>query len=145
MSFKGALQAFADKTTDNFRNVTKKVLFDISVRIVERTPVGDASLWKSKPPPGYVGGRARGSWQYSIDEPSDKDIKTIDPTGAQTLGSILASINPVPGRHYITSNLVYMPRLEDGWSGQAPRGMVSLVAVEFQDIVDVAVGTYKHE
>lgn len=139
MSFKGQLDAFARKADGNMALATKKILLDIGTRIIERTPVGDATLWQSPPPKGYVGGRARGSWQYSINVPEAKDTGLIDPTGQAAIAGIMAKINPVPAIHYISSSLPYMQALENGWSSQAPAGMVGLVAVEFSNIVDVAV------
>lgn len=138
MSFKGQLKAFADKSEKNLSDLTRKVVFDIGSRIVERTPVGDPDLWQNPPPPGYVGGRARGSWQYGFGTPSVESIMNVDPAGSVTVSRIMAEIKPLPGLHYITSNLPYMSALENGWSTQAPAGMVGLVAVEFASIVDVA-------
>lgn len=137
MSFKGQLQAFATKSEKNLSDLTRKVLLDIGTRIVERTPVGDPTLWQNPPPAGYVGGRARGSWQYGFGTPSQEIIISIDPAGSATVSRLMSEINPLPGLHYITSNLPYMPALENGWSTQAPAGMVGLVAVEFSSIVDV--------
>jgi hypothetical protein len=143
MTFKGDLKAFADKSAENLSVATRKVIIEIGARIIERTPVGDPDLWQSSPPPGYVGGRARGSWQYGFNVPSSGS-GTIDPDGSSTLGKITSDINPKPAIHYITSNLSYMPALENGWSKQAPRGMVGLVSVEFQNIVDVVAGEVKN-
>lgn len=139
MSFKGQLAAFAAKSEKNMALATRKVLIDIGARIVERTPVGNPELWASPAPPGYVGGRARGSWQYSIHTPSIEDTNVIDPTGSVTNASIASDIKPIPAIHYITSNLPYMQALENGHSTQAPAGMVGLVSVEFSNIVDVAI------
>lgn len=139
MSFKGQLEAFVRKTEGNMALATKKVLIDIGARIVERTPVGDPSIWAGPAPKGYVGGRARGSWQYSINAPASGDTIVIDPTGASTVAAITNKINPIPAIHYISSNLPYIQALENGWSSQAPNGMVGLTAIEFSNIVDVAV------
>jgi len=139
MSFKGQLDAFSRKTEGNMALATKKVLIDIGARLVERTPVGDPTLWAGPAPAGYVGGRARGSWQYSIGSPAVGDTGNIDAAGSATVASITASIKPIPGIHYITSNLPYIQALEHGWSSQAPGGMVGLTAIEFSNIVDVAV------
>lgn len=139
MSFKGQLEAFARKTEANMALATKKVLIDIGARIIERTPVGDPSIWSGPAPKGYVGGRARGSWQYSVNSPATGDPVSIDPTGSATVAAITAGIRPIPAIHYITSNLPYIQALENGWSTQAPSGMVGLTAVEFSNIVDVAV------
>lgn len=139
MSFKSQLEAFARKADGNMALATKKILIDIGTRVVERTPVGDPTLWSGPAPKGYVGGRARGSWQYSINVPEAKDTGAIDPVGGSTIAAITSKINPIPAIHYISSSLPYMQALENGWSSQAPAGMVGLVAVEFSSIVDIAV------
>ena len=139
MSFKGELAAFAAKSSKNMETVTRKVLLDIGTRLIERTPVGDPELWQSSPPPGYAGGRARGSWQYGFSTPVTSYKGTIDPSGSTTLTTLGNDINPVPGIHFITSVLPYMQALEDGHSTQAPNGMVGLVKVEFLNIVEIAV------
>jgi hypothetical protein len=139
MSFKGDLEFFAAKAQANIEAVTKKVLIDIGKRVVERTPVGDPTLWQSKPPPGYAGGRARGSWQYGFNVPNAEQTDSIDPTGSTTNARIAGDIKPIAGLHYITSSLAYMPALENGHSTQAPQGMVGLTAIEFSGIVDIAV------
>lgn len=140
MSFKGELAKFAAKSIENASIATRKVVLDAGSRIVQRTPVGNPDLWQSKPHKGYAGGRARGSWQYSFNTPAQGESGTIiDRDGGATIGRIEGAIDDSFGVHYITSNLVYIQALEDGYSSQAPNGMVALTALEFRDIVDIAV------
>lgn len=137
MSFKGDLLAFAEKSKENMAEVTRKVVQEVGAKIVERSPVGDGSLWKSPPPPGYAGGRFRGNWQYGFNASPTGDLPDIDPTGEvsiQRIGAVLGE----PGLHYIVNGLPYAQRLENGWSTQAPAGMVGLVKIEFSGIVDLA-------
>ena len=42
--------------------------------------------------------------------------------------------------HVWINNLPYAQRLEDGWSKQAPSGMVGLAVREFRSIVESAAG-----
>lgn len=143
MSFGGDIAKFAEKAKSNSNKVVKKVVFDISSRLVYRTPVGDPSYWQSPPPPGYVGGRARGNWQYALDAPNLDGDNAIDPLGASTLDGIIAEIptDSAAGHvHYITNTLPYIKRLEEGYSRQAPpQGIVALTVMEYKDIVSVAV------
>jgi hypothetical protein len=37
--------------------------------------------------------------------------------------------------YYITNNLPYAERLEYGWSGQAPSGMIRLSLAEFEQVL----------
>jgi hypothetical protein len=44
--------------------------------------------------------------------------------------------NDAAGRvFYLANNVPYAQRIEDGWSRQAPTGLVALTAMEFQNIV----------
>jgi len=40
---------------------------------------------------------------------------------------------------YLANNLPYAQRLEDGWSQQAPEGMVKLTVQRFQQIADAVI------
>ncbi len=142
MSFALDLSKFAAKAKDNMDAVVRKTVLDIGARIVEKSPVGDATLWQSPPPPGYVGGRFRANWQYAFASVPVGDLPDIDPTGAMSISRISTGLNSAPGAgiHYLCNNLPYAKRLEDGWSSQAPAGMVGLTVLEFQAVVKKAAG-----
>lgn len=138
------LSKFAAKAGKNADAVVKKVVLDMGRRIVERSPVGDPSLWESDAPPGYVGGRFRGNWQYSLNSPSTGTLPDIDPSGRATVSRIGASIpDKAAGHvHYLTNNLPYALRLEYvAWSSQAPNGMVGITVAEYASIVRGAAQT----
>lgn len=91
---------------------------------------------------GYVGGRFKGNWQVTIGTAPTQSLDSIDPSGAATITdgrAALASFKagmPI----FITNNLPYGPRLEyEGWSKQAPAGMVRVSIAEFQNITIDAV------
>jgi hypothetical protein len=87
---------------------------------------------------GYVGGRFKGNWVVSIGAPQEVSVDRIDPSGSATLAAGRAAVAAfVPGQTiYLQNNLPYGPRLEyEGWSDQAPAGMVRITVAEFQDIV----------
>lgn len=128
------------KAKANADQVLRATCISLLNNVVTRTPVGNPDLWKSKPPPGYVGGRLRGNWQVTIGEPPTGTLDTIDPTGQVP---ILAAQTTLSGAQcgppvYIINNLPYAVPVEYGWSTQAPEGMVRLAAVEFQRLVDEA-------
>ena len=105
--------------------------------------MGDPDYWISKPPRGYVGGRARGNWQYGFSRPPSGSLPDIDSSGGVSTSRITEGVksSPAAGMHYIANNLPYAERLENGWSHrQAPHGMVRLAVVEFQDIVKSGLG-----
>lgn len=140
MSFALQLEQFAAKCNRKADLVVRKVVFDVGNSLVMKTPVGDADYWINPAPPGYVGGRARGNWQYGLNAPNLKQ-GSIDGGGAQPLGRIVSNTpTKASGHvHYITNTLAYIKRLEEGWSKrQAPRGMIKITLMEFRPIVDAA-------
>jgi hypothetical protein len=141
LTFALDLTKFAEKAGASADLVVKKIVLDIGSRLVYRTPVGDPTYWLSPAPPGYVGGRARGNWQYSIGEPNTSETGIIDATGENTLGGIdVVSEGAASQVHYITNTLPYIQRLEDGYSRQAPpQGIVALTVMEYQEIAGNAV------
>lgn len=145
MSFSDDIQKFAQKAQSNADKVIRKVVFDIGTSLVERTPVGDAKYWKSKPPPGYVGGHARGNWAHSVGARVIQEIKGVDPSGGGSINRIVASVpvNAAGKVHYIQNSVPYIEALEDGHSRQAPNGMVGLTKIEFQDFVRNATAGLK--
>lgn len=130
------LAALVKKKQNTLDKIVRKVVLDIGARVVLRTPVGDGKYWKSPPPPGYIGGHARANWQYGEGSVPQGFTGAIDASGQVSLSSI-AKIKPdAAGKvHYLTNNLPYAQRLENGWSRQAPHGMVAVTVVEFQSLV----------
>lgn len=140
-SFTVQLQQFADKTKAKADDFVGAVVIHIAEKLDKRSPVGDASYWKSKPPKGYVGGFFRGSWMLGVGSvPSGRG--TIDPGGTATVGRIIAEVPAEAAGNifYLGNTAPYGQRIEDGWSPQAPTGLVALTAMEFQSIVDQAAG-----
>lgn len=105
--------------------------------VISETPVGNASRWKgnessnrdewkNKPPKGYTGGRARGSWLSSVNFPILTEPGTIDPNGAETMqkSAEVAAEIPFASRSYVASAVPYMLRLNNGWSKQTPADFI---------------------
>lgn len=142
MSFTGVIDEWCRKTVPNHIDTTiRKTVFEIWNRIDFRSPVGDPEYWSRPAPPGYVGGRFRANWQYSFNEQPTGILDEIDTDGSKTRGKIFSAVfdGPTIGVHYITNNLPYAQKLEDGYSQrQAPFGMVTLVELEFPEIFRIA-------
>jgi hypothetical protein len=104
----------------------KSIAFDLFRRVVSKSPVGNATLWQnpSAAPPGYVGGRFRANWQITIGTPATGEVSGVA-VPAPTLGAV-----PAFTTIWITNNVPYADRLENGWSGQAPLGIVSVSIAE---------------
>jgi len=147
MGFAEDINKFAKKAVDNSNLVIRRTIIDIGQRVITRTPVGDANYWQSKPPAGYVGGHARFNWMYSMGSRVVQEVDGIDatPGGAGTLNRMIGSVpvNPADNVHYIQNSVPYIERLEDGYSRQAPLGMVAITAAEFQGIVEEQTGKVK--
>ncbi|WP_281211794.1 hypothetical protein [Pseudomonas fulva] len=90
---------------------------------------------------GYVGGRFRGNWQFSIDSPATEELDRIDPSGSETIAALLSQVQAltIGQTAYVVNNLPYAIPLEYGHSTQAPAGMVRVTLANFQRIVDEAI------
>ena len=118
--------------------VKRRIALQVLTGVVMQTPVGKKELWAInveraakglKPiPPGYVGGRARGNWQTTISSPATGTLARKDKTGSAAINAGNSTIGAAqPGQDiWISNNLPYIERLEDGHSTQAPNGMVAL-------------------
>lgn len=138
-SFAASLKDYARKTGESLDDITREVVLEIGTRLVMRSPVGDGNLWVDPPPAGYVGGRFRANWQYGFNAIPSGALPDIDPSGQASIARMRPTVTA--GVHYIANNLPYAQRLEDGWSRQAPAGMVGLTVIEFKGIVtDASAG-----
>lgn len=137
MSFSIDLQAFAQKAGARADLVVKRVVAGMAESVIEMSPVGDGVYWRRPPPKGYVGGRFRGNWDYGFNAAPKQQFDVVDKTGAMSMGRVLMGLSAAPtaGIHYIANNLPYAERLENGWSRQAPVGMVGVTVLKFQGIV----------
>lgn len=140
-SFMLDLQKFAEKAKAKADDAVGGIVVRVAAELDRRSPVGDASYWISPPPKGYVGGRFRGSWNLGVEQ-LPAGVETIDPSGAAAQGRILAAIpEQASGKlYYLVNATPYGRRIEEGWSRQAPTGLVGLTAIQFQRFVDEAVG-----
>ncbi len=152
MSFVLDLQKFAEKAGKRADAVVGEIVANVAATVDYRSPVGDASYWKHKPPAGYVGGRFRANWNLGI---GSMDLSTTMATdrspkgdnGGTTTAHIVSQIPAqAAGKvYYLSNSLPYAQRLEDGYSRQAPQGIVSRTAAEFQTDVNEAVAEAKRQ
>ena len=84
-------------------------------------------------------GRFKGNWVTSHSSPSaevrhveDKSGAVSLKQGADTLAAYPDTLPPI----YLQNNLPYANRLENGWSKQAPNGMVALTIAEVSVALD---------
>lgn len=117
--------------------VVKFTIEESGARLIKRSPVGMPETWKRKPPADYRPGQFRSNWRLSKDVmdvgydnlTSVREVRNLDILDGNLFGH----------RFYIANSLPYAFRLEmDGWSQQAPNGMVRLTGLEFDSIIKVA-------
>lgn len=140
MTFALDLQKFAEKAKARADELVGNIVIRLATEIDDRSPVGDAIYWKSPPPKGYVGGRFRGNWQLGIGSIPAGVLERIDTSGSVALPAIIAEIpEDASGRiYYLANNVPYARRLEDGYSRQAPQGIVGRTVIQFRQIVNDA-------
>lgn len=111
---------FQEEVGDKVVQVVQKIALETLSRVVLKTPVDS--------------GRARGSWTVSIDIPSDDVPERLDPSGSQAINAGTSVITGLRDLNsvWVQSNLPYIGRLENGWSAQAPSGMVAVTLVEIE-------------
>ena len=129
---------------DGFGKLPEKVVrgtvLSMGSKIIERSPVGNPSLWQV-PRKGYVGGRFRGNWQFSVNKPATGALNQIDPNGVKVSAALKSATDNLDmgETFYMTNNLPYATRLEFGWSTQAPAGMVRVVVAQYEQAIKDAV------
>lgn len=119
---------FADVVEQDLAKRQRAIAMAMLGEVVLRSPVGNPDLWKGPAPPGYVGGRFRGSHIVSIGSPVHTETTKIDQGGGETIGrgaAVLSGLEPYTVV-YIQTNLPYAQKLEDGHSGQAPGGVYAV-------------------
>lgn len=135
------------KVQKRLDNTTRDICLAVGGSLINKSPIGDPSLWAHPSPPyaypkGYIPGHFISQWKGSLDEIDYTVDDEIDESGEGSLLNIAKALESayLPGHiFYITNSLPYAKRLEDGYSTQAPAGMVALTVAEFQGIVKNAV------
>ncbi len=140
MTFALDLKTFADKAKAKADDAVGLIVVKVAAELDRRSPVGDATYWKRKPPKGYIGGHFRANWQLGVGVRPTAEIAGTDRSGSATQGRIMAAIpEEAAGKLYwLVNNAPYAQRLEHGWSRQAPQGLVGLTVTKFQQIVNQA-------
>lgn len=126
-SFKNQLRAFEEKTVRKFDLLLRKVSLDAFSEVIDMSPVDS--------------GRFRGNWQVAIGSVPSGTIEAVDPSGAVVKAKVAGVTAGLKAGDviYMVNNLPYARRLEDGYSQQAPAGMVRLTVQRWQPIVDAAI------
>lgn len=131
-SFTQAIEGFGQFP----EKVVRGTVLSMGSKLIERSPVGNPTTWK-KPKKGYVGGRFRNNWQFSVAQPATGVKQGVDPSGAKAGAALKAKANTfdMGQTFYMTNNLPYAVALEFGWSKQAPQGMVRVVVAQYEQAI----------
>lgn len=127
---------FADQIDEEVSKRVRTIALALLNEVIERSPVGNPGLWKNPPPPGYVGGRFRGSHIVSIGAPVYTVTTNVDPSGSDTRNKGMAALSGLEPytQIFIQTNLPYAERLEQGHSGQAPDGLYELAFISVSEV-----------
>lgn len=111
MAFADDVKRFALDVRGESDKVVRTATLELFSGIIRSTPVDT--------------GRARGNWQTSVGQPQGG---TLERTGMDAaLAEVQATVPEGAGQLvYLSNNLPYIERLENGWSQQAPIGMVRI-------------------
>ena len=125
--FADQVKAWERKTERKMDLAVRKIALEMFRKIILKSPVDT--------------GRFRGNWQLAIGSVPNGTLELDDKTGTATIAKGTAtSLGANAGDIiYFANNLPYARRLEEGYSQQAPNGMVALTIQEFQSIVS-AIG-----
>lgn len=123
---------------------TQKIALDALRSLVLKSPVGFPKSWKRPAPKGYVGGQFRGAWQLTVGSegsgitgktsPGKVGSRSAAAKAAREAVETLETLKPY-FPVFITNGLPYAERLENGWSKQAPLGMVALTVQELKFVI----------
>ena len=118
---------FEAKTLDKMNRAARKITLDAFSEVIMMSPVDT--------------GRFRGNWQPAIGSAPSGTIEATDPSGNMVIAKVSGVVAGMQAGDviYMANNLPYAQRLEDGWSQQAPAGMVRLTVQRFQPIADAVI------
>lgn len=119
-SFSLDLSRLIEKANGQTEVAVRKVMMEAFRGVVLKTPVRT--------------GRARANWTVGYNGPSNTVTDAEDKSGGATIGKIASEVQTVrvddSMNVWLTNALPYVPKLEYGYSQQAPQGMVRLTLTE---------------
>lgn len=124
--FSEGVNKWAYKTNKKLDLIRRKIIIELSTDIVINTPVKT--------------GKAKNNWHFELGVREEKIIEsaTYDKTGRKVIAEIIKATKMIEKNEqpaFITNNLPYIIRLENGYSHQAPNGMVKRAVKRFNGLV----------
>ena len=126
-SFEQQLTEIEQRIERRVSQAVRKIALDVFTGVIQMSPVDT--------------GRFRGNWQVATGQAPSGTVEMTDPSGATVTAQVAGEVEGMePGDViYLVNNLPYAQRLEDGWSQQAPGGMVALTVQRFRPIAEAAI------
>lgn len=152
MTAKLNLQQFLSKFRANQQlalsasaKATNKTIRDMYGLIVERTPVGNPTLWNYPAPANYEPGTLRASWRIDYDGVL-RNAKGQFESASNVLSG--GGLSFKIGRNNkkeaaISNNQPYAQRVEEGWSTQAPQGMMRITIAQYSVLMNKNAALFK--
>lgn len=127
MSFSQQIAQFGVQAAGRIENVRKGVIIKLFSAVILDTPVDT--------------GRARANWQVSENAPIKNETGTTDKSGRAPIAAVEAAAKNSNGdvSIYLSNNVPYIGRLEDGYSRKAPEGMVKRNVIRFARLIKIEV------
>ena len=126
MSFTLDLSNWVAKAKGNTDLVVRRVTLDIFGRVIQRTPVDT--------------GRLKGNWQFGMNRMPSGELSRLGEAAPMRDVNSGVPVKAAGNVYYLVNNLPYAQRIEEGYSKQAPQGMVGLTVMEFGQAVRKATG-----
>nr|WP_315467151.1 hypothetical protein [uncultured Undibacterium sp.] len=138
--FKRNFAKVLEKAGAKAEMVVRAAGMELLKRVIEKSPVGDPSMWKNpeSAPKGYVGGRFKANWNVAIGSVDHAIDAPPDESGASSIGrgSRVVMSFPLGAVVFITNSMPYSKRIEyDAWSKQATAGVVRITVLEYKEII----------
>lgn len=128
MSFADDLAKYCQAAGDKVDQLVRDTAIGLQASMMTKSPVDT--------------GRFKSNWQCGL---GGMNPDTTAPAGSDALGRTEVVLQGYkPGQTiWLTNNLPYARRLENGWSQQAPSGMVRLTVQDFKYAVKRAADAMK--
>lgn len=153
--FKARFAARIAAAKDRASDLVRKSSLELLGMMIDASPVGNPDLWLSlhprsdintqkeshwKGPDGYVGGRFKNNWNCGVGYLDMDTIAEPNASGDDAMAKAEARLKSwEPGQTImLTNSMPYAFRLENGWSRQAPFGMVKTSVIMYSDLMAAA-------
>lgn len=144
--FLDVINQWIDETETRIDETLQTIVMKLGESVVTLSPVDT--------------GRFKGNWQLSIDNGSSSSLVRTDPSGYDTLADMARKVNSFTAGQiaYIQNHVLYGNDLEwglyngptqkvtdEGYSRQAPSGMVRITEQRFARIVNEAAALHREQ